>query len=138
MFRISSHLWDKIHHFASFPQTGGTYRITICNRSIVWRRDSPVVCTVSLQQMAQFGQNPSQGTLLLASRFLAGENIKNSCLHTYDDVRSNDDIEELPVRLAHRVKELNELPHRLNEMPRIIRVKEWYAQSFEVSYERLP
>lgn len=23
-FRISSTLWDKIHHFASFPQTGGT------------------------------------------------------------------------------------------------------------------
>src|ERR1700677_1577453 len=22
-FRISSSLWDKIHHFASFPQTGG-------------------------------------------------------------------------------------------------------------------
>lgn len=22
-FRISPALWDKIHHFASFPQTGG-------------------------------------------------------------------------------------------------------------------
>lgn len=42
-------------------------------------------------------------------------------------------LEELPVRLAHRVKELDELPHRLNEMPHIVRVKEWYAQSFEVS-----
>lgn len=24
-FRISSALWDKIHHFASFPQTGGVW-----------------------------------------------------------------------------------------------------------------
>ncbi len=23
MFRITPSLWDKIHHFASFPQTGG-------------------------------------------------------------------------------------------------------------------
>jgi len=87
MFRITPQLWDKIHHFAAFPQTG-----------------------VSLQQMVLFGQNPSQGTLLQASRFLS---------------------EELPVRLAHRVKELDELPHHLSEMPSIIKVKEWYAQSFE-------
>ncbi|KAH0578279.1 hypothetical protein H2248_003902 [Termitomyces sp. 'cryptogamus'] len=86
-FRISSALWDKIHHFASFPQTG-----------------------VSLQQMVLFGQNPSQGTLLKASQFLA---------------------EELPVRLAHRVKELSELPHGLSEMPSIRKVQNWYAQSFE-------
>ncbi|PPR05768.1 hypothetical protein CVT24_006834, partial [Panaeolus cyanescens] len=87
-FRITPALWDKIHHFASFPQTG-----------------------VSLQQMVLFGQNPSQGTLLKASQFLAAE--------------------ELPVRLAHRVKELDELPHNLHAMPSIKKVKNWYAQSFE-------
>ncbi|PPR01963.1 hypothetical protein CVT26_008745 [Gymnopilus dilepis] len=87
-FRITPAIWDKIHHFASFPQTG-----------------------VSLQQMVLFGQNPSQGTLLRASQFLAGE--------------------ELPVRLAHRVKELDELPHNLSDMPSIKKVKNWYAQSFE-------
>ncbi|KAF5365104.1 hypothetical protein D9758_011008 [Tetrapyrgos nigripes] len=86
-FKISGALWDKIHHFASFPQTG-----------------------VSLQQMVLFGQHPSQGTLLKASQFLH---------------------EELPVRLAHRVKELDELPHNLSQMPSIIKVKNWYAQSFE-------
>ncbi|KAI0261161.1 alpha-ketoacid dehydrogenase kinase [Gloeopeniophorella convolvens] len=86
-FRISPALWDKIHHFASFPQTG-----------------------VSLQQMVRFGQNPSQGTLLKASQFL---------------------LEELPVRLAHRAKELDELPHNLSSMPSIQKVKNWYAQSFE-------
>lgn len=40
-------------------------------------------------------------------------------------------IEELPVRLAHRVKELDELPQGLNKMPSIEKVKNWYAQSFE-------
>jgi pyruvate dehydrogenase kinase 2/3/4 len=60
--------------------------------------------------MVLFGQNPSQGTLLKASQFLA---------------------EELPVRLAHRVKELDELPHNLSAMPSINKVKNWYAQSFE-------
>lgn len=60
--------------------------------------------------MVMFGQNPSQGTLLRASQFLA---------------------EELPIRLAHRVKELDELPHNLNRMPSIEKVKKWYAESFE-------
>ncbi|EKM57937.1 uncharacterized protein PHACADRAFT_116406 [Phanerochaete carnosa HHB-10118-sp] len=86
-FRISKSLWDKIHYFASFPQTG-----------------------VSLQQMVLFGQNPSQGTLLKASQFL---------------------LEELPIRLAHRVRELDQLPHNLSSMPSIQKVKHWYAQSFE-------
>jgi len=85
-FRITPALWDRIHHFASFPQTG-----------------------VSLQQMVMFGKNPSQGTLLKGSQFLS---------------------EELPVRLAHRVKELDELPHNLSEMPSIRKVRDWYAQSF--------
>ena len=35
------------------------------------------------------------------------------------------------MRLAHRVKELDELPHHLSEMAPIIKVKEWYAQSFQ-------
>ncbi|GFZ48521.1 Pyruvate dehydrogenase kinase [Saitozyma sp. JCM 24511] len=86
-FRISGALWDKIHHFASFPQTG-----------------------VSLQQMILFGQHPSQGTLLKASQFLS---------------------EELPIRLSHRVVELESLPDGLSQMPSIEKVKEWYAQSFE-------
>jgi pyruvate dehydrogenase kinase 2/3/4 len=38
----------------------------------------------------------------------------------------------LPVRLAHRVKELDDLPHNLSAMPSIKKVKNWYAQSFEV------
>jgi len=65
---------------------------------------------VSLRQMVQFGEKPSTGTLFRASQFLS---------------------EELPIRLAHRVQELSELPDGLNEMPSICRVRDWYAQSFE-------
>lgn len=53
----------------------------------------------------------SPGTLFRASQFLA---------------------EELPIRLAHRVQELEELPDGLNEMPSVKKVADWYAQSFEV------
>lgn len=62
--------------------------------------------------MILFGQHPSQGTLLKASQFLS---------------------EELPIRLSHRVVELESLPDGLSQMPSIEKVKEWYAQSFEVS-----
>ncbi|CAG8591567.1 3474_t:CDS:10, partial [Paraglomus occultum] len=86
-YRITPQVYEKIKHYSKFPQTG-----------------------VSLRQMVQFGQNPSQGTLFRASQFLA---------------------DELPIRLAHRVKELEELPHSLSKMPSIIKVKNWYAQSFE-------
>ncbi|KAL9002641.1 MAG: hypothetical protein Q9188_004441 [Gyalolechia gomerana] len=65
---------------------------------------------VSLRQMVQFGERPSTGTLFRASQFLS---------------------EELPIRLAHRVQELGELPDGLNDMPSIKRVQDWYAQSFE-------
>lgn len=60
--------------------------------------------------MVQFGQNPSPGTLFRASQFLS---------------------EELPIRLAHRVRELNNLPDGLSDMPSIQKVANWYAQSFE-------
>ncbi|MCJ1372422.1 hypothetical protein MMC20_003646 [Loxospora ochrophaea] len=65
---------------------------------------------VSLRQMVQFGEQPSTGTLFRASQFLS---------------------EELPIRLAHRVQELGDLPDGLNDMPSIKKVQDWYAQSFE-------
>ncbi|KAJ9603066.1 [Pyruvate dehydrogenase (acetyl-transferring)] kinase isozyme 2 [Cladophialophora chaetospira] len=65
---------------------------------------------VSLRQMVQFGDKPSAGTLFRASQFLS---------------------EELPVRLAHRVEELRNLPDGLNNMTSIKKVRDWYAQSFE-------
>lgn len=65
---------------------------------------------VSLRQMVQFGGSPSAGTMFRASQFVT---------------------EELPIRLAHRVKDLEELPHGLSKSPSIMRVRDWYAQSFE-------
>lgn len=64
--------------------------------------------------------SPFAGTLFRASQFLS---------------------EELPIRLAHRVQELNHLPDGLSEMPSVRRVHDWYAQSFEVCQKcqaRLP
>ncbi|KAI9354022.1 hypothetical protein BD770DRAFT_392932 [Pilaira anomala] len=87
MFKLTPQLYEKIKHFARFPQTG-----------------------VSLRQMVMFGQKPSPATFFKASQFLH---------------------EELPIRLAHRVKELDELPRSLGDMPSIIKVKNWYAQSFQ-------
>jgi len=57
------------------------------------------------------------GTLFRASQFLS---------------------EELPIRLAHRVEELADLPDGLNEMSSIKRVQDWYAQSFEVGLDMIP
>ena len=38
--------------------------------------------------------------------------------------------EELPVRLAHRVAELENLPLGLSEKPQVRRVRDWYVDSF--------
>lgn len=109
-WKASEKLMDTIKHYSSFPATG-----------------------VSLRQMVQFGERPSTGgemskgnvsearltdatgTLFRASQFLS---------------------EELPIRLAHRVQELGDLPDGLNDMPSIKKVQEWYAQSFEVCLEK--
>ncbi|OZJ02337.1 hypothetical protein BZG36_04592 [Bifiguratus adelaidae] len=110
MFRLTPKLYEKIKYFAEFPQTG-----------------------VSLHQMVMFGQTPTQGTLFKASQFL------HACtLPSLQPLLTFNVTEELPVRLAHRVKELEELPHNLNNMPSVIKVKEWYAQSFQDLVELPP
>jgi pyruvate dehydrogenase kinase 2/3/4 len=81
--------------------------------------------------MVLFGKNPCQGTLVKASQFLAGARFTSPSHHSAHTTLFRDS-EELPVRLAHRVKELDELPHDLSRMPSIKKVKNWYAQSFEV------
>ena len=46
---------------------------------------------------------------------------------------------ELPVRLARRVIELQQLPEGLHAMPSVQRVREWYIQSFvELRRSRMP
>lgn len=38
---------------------------------------------------------------------------------------------ELPVRLAHRVRDLQDMPHGLSGMPSVVQVRHWYEESFE-------
>jgi hypothetical protein len=45
--------------------------------------------------------------------------------------------DELPIRLAHRVVELDNLPDNLSKMPSVIKVKNWYAQSFQASMSQV-
>ncbi|KAJ3410748.1 hypothetical protein HDV05_003287 [Chytridiales sp. JEL 0842] len=60
--------------------------------------------------MVEFGRSPSSATILRATQFLHSE---------------------LPIRLAHRVVELENLPHDLSHMPAVRRVKDWYTQSYK-------
>lgn len=66
--------------------------------------------SISLRQMVQFGPTPSPGSVFLASQFI---------------------VEELPIRLAIKVKNLENSPHGLNRMPSTMKVRDWYAQSFQ-------
>ncbi len=79
-------LLDKIHYLAQYKQR-----------------------PVTLQQLFEFGSNPSKETLLIAAHFLH---------------------QELPVRLAHRVRELESLPFGLSEMPSVRLVRDMYIESF--------
>ncbi|KAH7285761.1 hypothetical protein KP509_33G044600 [Ceratopteris richardii] len=64
---------------------------------------------VSLKYMMDFGTFPTKRNLLAAAQFLH---------------------KELPVRLAHRVVELENLPHGLSEKAPVFKVRDWYVDSF--------
>ncbi|KAF2404910.1 pyruvate dehydrogenase kinase, variant [Trichodelitschia bisporula] len=101
-WRASERLMETIAHYANFPATG-----------------------VSLRQMVQFGERPSTGTY--RPHITMGYLTPPGTLFRASQFLS----EELPIRLAHRVQDLDNLPDGLNEMPSIRKVQEWYAQSFE-------
>lgn len=65
---------------------------------------------LSLAQMAQFGRKPTTATVFRASQFMS---------------------DELPVRLAHKVQELENLPRDLLDTQSVQRVWNWYVRSFE-------
>jgi pyruvate dehydrogenase kinase 2/3/4 len=76
--------------------------------------------SVSLKEMVQYGIKPNISSLFLGSHFL---------------------LNELPLRLAHRVVELQNLPLSLSDMPSIQLVRNWYLTSFQelVNFkEKLP
>ncbi|GAB1523357.1 [Pyruvate dehydrogenase (acetyl-transferring)] kinase isozyme 2 [Rhizoctonia solani] len=65
---------------------------------------------VSLHQMVAFGRDPSPGKVLRAAKFLA---------------------DELPIRLAHRIRDIDNSAHDLGKSPSFASVRNWYLQSFE-------
>eukprot|EP00199_Chlamydomonas_sp_CCMP681_P002070 CAMPEP_0119104536 /NCGR_PEP_ID=MMETSP1180-20130426/2728_1 /TAXON_ID=3052 ORGANISM="Chlamydomonas cf sp, Strain CCMP681" /NCGR_SAMPLE_ID=MMETSP1180 /ASSEMBLY_ACC=CAM_ASM_000741 /LENGTH=398 /DNA_ID=CAMNT_0007089331 /DNA_START=125 /DNA_END=1321 /DNA_ORIENTATION=- len=67
-------------------------------------------CGVSLKYMLDFGSNPIERQLILSAQFLH---------------------KELPVRLAHRVAELENLPYGLSAKSSILKVRDWYCESFK-------
>lgn len=64
---------------------------------------------VSLKYMMDFGANPVERQLMVSAQFLH---------------------KELPVRLAHRVAELENLPRGLSLKPQVRKVRDWYVESF--------
>ncbi|AQL06383.1 [Pyruvate dehydrogenase (acetyl-transferring)] kinase mitochondrial [Zea mays] len=64
---------------------------------------------VSLRYMMEFGVRPTERTLLLAAQFLH---------------------KELPIRIARRALDLDSLPFGLSTKPAILKVRDWYVESF--------
>lgn len=64
---------------------------------------------VSLRYMMEFGARPIEKSLLISSQFLH---------------------KELPIRIARRAIELENLPFGLSHKPAVLKVRDWYLDSF--------
>lgn len=64
---------------------------------------------VSLKYMMEFGSRPKDKSLLISAQFLH---------------------KELPIRIARRVIELENLPSGLSQKPAVLKVRAWYLNSF--------
>nr|XP_043607035.1 pyruvate dehydrogenase (acetyl-transferring) kinase, mitochondrial-like [Erigeron canadensis] len=64
---------------------------------------------VSLRYMLDFGSIPSDRNMIIAAQFLH---------------------KELPIRIARRAIELESLPYGLSEKPAVLKVRDWYLDSF--------
>ncbi|KAL1211852.1 [Pyruvate dehydrogenase (acetyl-transferring)] kinase [Cardamine amara subsp. amara] len=64
---------------------------------------------VSLRYMMEFGSTPTERNLLISAQFLH---------------------KELPIRVARRAIELQTLPYGLSEKPAVLKVRDWYLESF--------
>lgn len=89
---------------------GTGWELTKTLREQIYKYAAYPQTSVSIRQMVQFGPTPLPGSIFLASQFI---------------------VEELPIRLALKVKDLENAPLGLLQMPLTIKVKNWYAQSFE-------
>ncbi|KAF8608447.1 mitochondrial pyruvate dehydrogenase [Ceratobasidium sp. AG-I] len=65
---------------------------------------------VSLHQMIAFGRDPTPGRVLRGAKFLA---------------------DELPIRLAHRIRDIDNSTHNLGKTPSFTTVRNWYLQTFQ-------
>uniref|UniRef100_A0A7C8YR37 Protein-serine/threonine kinase n=1 Tax=Opuntia streptacantha TaxID=393608 RepID=A0A7C8YR37_OPUST len=64
---------------------------------------------VTLKYMMEFGSRPTARNLLISAQFLH---------------------KELPIRTARRVAHLENLPHGLSSQPAVLKVRDWYLDSF--------
>ncbi|KQK21554.1 hypothetical protein BRADI_1g61497v3 [Brachypodium distachyon] len=64
---------------------------------------------VSLRYMMEFGARPTERNLLLSAQFLH---------------------KELPIRIARRALDLDSLPFGLSRKPAVLKVRDWYLDSF--------
>ncbi|RDY04355.1 [Pyruvate dehydrogenase (acetyl-transferring)] kinase, mitochondrial, partial [Mucuna pruriens] len=64
---------------------------------------------VSLRYMMEFGSAPTHKNLLISAQFLH---------------------KELAIRIARRAIELHTLPHDLSQAPPVLKVRDWYLDSF--------
>ncbi|KAM1083083.1 hypothetical protein ACFX19_021938 [Malus domestica] len=64
---------------------------------------------VSLRYMMEFGSRPTQRNFIISAQFLH---------------------KELPIRIARRATELESLPYGLSEKPAVLKVRDWYLDSF--------
>ncbi|CAI9776163.1 unnamed protein product [Fraxinus pennsylvanica] len=64
---------------------------------------------VNLRYMMEFGSRPTTRNLLISAQFLQ---------------------KELPIRIARRAIELESLPYGLSHKPAVLKVRDWYLDSF--------
>lgn len=64
---------------------------------------------VTLRYMMEFGSKPTSRNLLISAQFLH---------------------KELPIRIARRAIELETLPYGLSHKPAVLKVRDWYVDSF--------
>ncbi|RZC88209.1 hypothetical protein C5167_016009 [Papaver somniferum] len=64
---------------------------------------------VSLRYMTEFGSRPTEKNLLISAQFLH---------------------KELAIRIARKALELEKLPYGLSEKPAVLKVRDWYVDSF--------
>ena len=100
-------LAEEMRRLASYSQTSVSLKATL---------DTGLGLLLGDKEDGQEGLSQHQRTLIQIATFLR---------------------RELPVRLARRVVELQQLPEGLHAMPSVIRVREWYEQSF-VDIRRAP